>query len=181
MAAVPVHIYNASGAGAANPLLIQNPLPADNGPIIVLDTAANLAAANWTLLADAGSHGPARNDSPGIYSNGQMNCMSILVAFFNPPMVPGAQWANCYLAHVSHRRAKEIQIVIDQLTPENAGQAYVVIGGKEGVLPGMQEIAGRFETAPSPPRQILIYSANESNRFAFGMRRSGEFGQVNYG
>jgi hypothetical protein len=182
MAAAPILTYNAAvgaaAAGAPIQLFVQNPLPAVNGPVVVLDTAANLAAANWTLLAGAGANGPAVIGSPGIYSTGQMNCMSILVAFFNPPVGPGAQWTQCYLAHVSHANHGQIPIIIGQLA-SNAGQAYVVIGGKVGMLGSMQAIAQQFANAQPPPQQILIYSATGVNNFAFGMRRNGEFGQVN--
>jgi hypothetical protein len=184
MAAAPIAIYNAAAGaaapGAPNQLFIQNPLPAANGPLLVLDTAANLNAANWTLVARAGANAPAAIGSPGIYSTGQLNCMSILVAFFNPPVGPGVQWTQCYLAHVSHVNHSQIPIIIGQLAnPLNVGQVYVIIGGQVGMLGNMQTIAGQFANAIPPPLQILIYSATTAGRFACGMRRDGEFGQVN--
>jgi hypothetical protein len=181
MAAVPISTYNAAAAGAPNQLFVQNALPAVNGPIVVLDTAANLAAANWPVVDGAGAPiGHATNNDLGIYSTGQMNCMSILVAFFNPPVGLGAQWTGCYLAHVSFVGHSQIQTIIDTLAnPLNVGQAYVVIGGQVGMLGSMQAIAQRFARAQPSPQQILIYSATGVNRFAFGMRRDGEFGQVN--
>ena len=105
--------------------------------------------------------------------------MSILVAFFNPPVGPDSQWRQYYFAHVSHVNHAQIPAFIAELAnPLNRTKACVVIGGKVRMLASMLTISQRFATANPPPHQVLIYSATGVNNFAFGMRRNGEFGQV---
>lgn len=183
-----ISTYNAAGPGAANQLFIQHALPALNVPLAVLDTVANVSAAGWTWVDGAGKILSAAPGAPGIYSTGQMNCMVILVAFFNPPVGHATQqWTQCYLAHVSDRRSTKVQDTIDLMAtyltnPANAGQiAYVAIAGKVGTLAGMQDIAQRFANVlPPRPQQVLIYSGTMDAGFAMGMRTDGQFGQVTY-
>jgi hypothetical protein len=123
----------------------------------------------WVL--QPGTGGPVFADSKdaGIYTTGQLQCISVIVAELN-----SATWDGATLVHISHARHS----LVDRLTITR--NSYVAIGARGSVLNGMKVLRKRLlDTFDGlVDDRIWIYAGARDESPDFGMSNKGFIGET---
>ena len=125
---------------------------------------------NWLLIPGAGKMAEADENTPGIYTAGQLQCMAVIAAKFNA----NGSWKSCRLAHISSGKHS----LLDKMEQEYIdAETYMVIGAKPGSLGWMKIIRDRFVNTV---KNVWIYVGDVKGVKSpdFGMNQAGYFGET---